>query len=167
MSMALLWLYRAAAISCVLLLFTQPALCGDIVHDDDIAPKQPGCKNKFVLLLPFPTAGHKLNPVESQGGAMEGLPDFSQRQLPRKFRSIKSFVVPCNDEFAKHKRDAGKGNDYLHLIILFSERPALEERSQTYHGEIRVQGINNIATHAGAGLCLEYSTDSITSNGLI
>ena len=48
--MALLWLYRAAAISCVLLLFTQPALCGDIVHDDDIAPKQPGCKNKFVLV---------------------------------------------------------------------------------------------------------------------
>ncbi|KAF3778362.1 Signal peptide peptidase-like 2 [Nymphaea thermarum] len=27
-----------------------PALCGDIVHDDDDAPKKPGCDNKFVLV---------------------------------------------------------------------------------------------------------------------
>eukprot|EP00252_Welwitschia_mirabilis_P005952 TRINITY_DN16548_c0_g2_i1.p1 TRINITY_DN16548_c0_g2~~TRINITY_DN16548_c0_g2_i1.p1 ORF type:complete len:553 (-),score=86.72 TRINITY_DN16548_c0_g2_i1:277-1935(-) len=34
----------------VIFLAPQPALCGDIVHDDDIAPKQPGCDNKFVLV---------------------------------------------------------------------------------------------------------------------
>lgn len=30
--------------------FVEYGLCGDIVHDDDIAPKQPGCENKFVLV---------------------------------------------------------------------------------------------------------------------
>nr|ADE76315.1 unknown [Picea sitchensis] len=38
------------AIACLILLFSQHGLCGDIVHDDDIAPKQPGCENKFVLV---------------------------------------------------------------------------------------------------------------------
>eukprot|EP01018_Ginkgo_biloba_P003221 Gb_06861 [translate_table: standard] len=36
-----------------------------------------------------------------------GLTDFSQRLLLRKSGA---FVVPCNDEFLEHNRDAGKGN---------------------------------------------------------
>ncbi|KAI5065778.1 hypothetical protein GOP47_0018402 [Adiantum capillus-veneris] len=37
---------------CLLLLLLTPhlAVCGDIVHDDDDAPKRPGCNNKFVLV---------------------------------------------------------------------------------------------------------------------
>ncbi|CAN6462453.1 unnamed protein product [Victoria cruziana] len=33
-----------------LVISLSPALCGDIVHDDDDAPKKPGCDNKFVLV---------------------------------------------------------------------------------------------------------------------
>ncbi|KAH7352275.1 hypothetical protein KP509_19G037900 [Ceratopteris richardii] len=37
---------------CLLLLLLIPrlAFCGDIVHDDEDAPKRPGCNNKFVLV---------------------------------------------------------------------------------------------------------------------
>lgn len=37
---------------CLLLLLLTPhlAVCGDIVHDDDDAPKRPGCNNNFVLV---------------------------------------------------------------------------------------------------------------------
>jgi len=42
-------LFPEVAVVCLLLLFSQGGLCGDIVHDDK-SPKQPGCENKFVLV---------------------------------------------------------------------------------------------------------------------
>eukprot|EP00250_Pteridium_aquilinum_P008502 c17997_g1_i1 orf=254-1870(-) len=45
-------LYFAGLAFGLLLLLLTPhlAVCGDIVHDDDDAPKRPGCNNKFVLV---------------------------------------------------------------------------------------------------------------------
>lgn len=33
-----------------LLCYPSPVTAGDIVHDDDVAPKKPGCENDFVLV---------------------------------------------------------------------------------------------------------------------
>lgn len=44
-------LYSAAVIS--LLCYPSPVTAGDIVHDDDVAPKKPGCENDFVLVTIF------------------------------------------------------------------------------------------------------------------
>lgn len=40
----------------LLVIFSSPAkvIAGDIVHDDDSAPKKPGCNNVFILVL-YPT----------------------------------------------------------------------------------------------------------------
>lgn len=37
----------------IVVVFSSPAkvTAGDIVHDDDSAPKKPGCENDFVLVL--------------------------------------------------------------------------------------------------------------------
>uniref|UniRef100_A0A0C9S6Z7 TSA: Wollemia nobilis Ref_Wollemi_Transcript_10156_2114 transcribed RNA sequence n=1 Tax=Wollemia nobilis TaxID=56998 RepID=A0A0C9S6Z7_9CONI len=46
-----MWIWRRiGVICCVALLLASRGLCGDIVHDDDDAPKRPGCDNKFVLV---------------------------------------------------------------------------------------------------------------------
>lgn len=43
--------FAGVAFGLLLLLLTPHlAVCGDIVHDDDNAPKRPGCTNKFVLV---------------------------------------------------------------------------------------------------------------------
>ncbi|XAR54054.1 hypothetical protein NMG60_11029043 [Bertholletia excelsa] len=34
----------------ILTFFSSPVLAGDIVHQDDVAPKRPGCENNFVLV---------------------------------------------------------------------------------------------------------------------
>lgn len=34
----------------VLLTFLDKVTAGDIVHDDELAPKKPGCENDFVLV---------------------------------------------------------------------------------------------------------------------
>lgn len=39
-----------AVLSLLAAIIAQPAFCGDIVHDDNEAPKRPGCENKFVLV---------------------------------------------------------------------------------------------------------------------
>ncbi|OVA14014.1 Protease-associated domain [Macleaya cordata] len=43
-----LWVLLVSAV--VLLFSTQTVLAGDIVHEDDKAPKKPGCENNFVLV---------------------------------------------------------------------------------------------------------------------
>lgn len=43
------WLIFASALIS-LLCFPSPVTAGDIVHDDDSAPKKPGCENDFVLV---------------------------------------------------------------------------------------------------------------------
>ena len=48
-SFALLW----GCIAYLSLLFSEHGMYGDIVHDDNSAPKQPDCDNKFVLHLVF------------------------------------------------------------------------------------------------------------------
>ncbi|XVE57897.1 hypothetical protein DITRI_Ditri04bG0127200 [Diplodiscus trichospermus] len=50
--MDLLGLYRVIFVSALILLFCLPCsvTAGDIVHDDDLAPKKPGCENDFVLV---------------------------------------------------------------------------------------------------------------------
>lgn len=48
-------LVLAAAAVAVLCLAAAPGrvLAGDIAHDDELAPKQPGCENVFVLVRIF------------------------------------------------------------------------------------------------------------------
>ncbi|KAI6702505.1 hypothetical protein NL676_011641 [Syzygium grande] len=51
----------------------RPALSGDIVHDDDVAPKRPGCENNFVLVK-VPTWVNGVEDIEYVGvGARFGL----------------------------------------------------------------------------------------------
>lgn len=40
-------------VSALILLVSKPSsvTAGDIVHDDDSAPKKPGCENNFVLVI--------------------------------------------------------------------------------------------------------------------
>jgi hypothetical protein len=44
----------AAALLLVMAALAGVAAGGDIVHQDDEAPKIPGCSNDFVLVRPFP-----------------------------------------------------------------------------------------------------------------
>ena len=44
------WLIFASAVI-LLLQSTAPVAAGDIVHDDELTPKKPGCENEFVLVL--------------------------------------------------------------------------------------------------------------------
>lgn len=46
-----LLIFASALIS--LLFFSAPVTPSDIVHDDDSAPKKPGCENDFVLVALF------------------------------------------------------------------------------------------------------------------
>lgn len=48
-------LSRVVTVLAVISLLCYPAsvTAGDIVHDDDLAPKKPGCENDFVLVTIF------------------------------------------------------------------------------------------------------------------
>lgn len=39
-----------ALVLVVIVLFSSQVFAGDIVHQDDVAPKKPGCENNFVLV---------------------------------------------------------------------------------------------------------------------
>lgn len=44
------WVIGMLAVMLVILNSAATVRAGDIVHDDDSAPKKPGCANKFVLV---------------------------------------------------------------------------------------------------------------------
>lgn len=44
-------LFPVAVVS--LVCYPASVTAGDIVHDDDLAPKKPGCENDFVLVSSF------------------------------------------------------------------------------------------------------------------
>lgn len=50
-----MYIYRALCMVFMVLLSSSGfGLAGDIVHEDDVAPKRPGCDNKFVLVIGKP-----------------------------------------------------------------------------------------------------------------